>query len=253
MKTLAQITHEAFTSTVRFPRRWILALVQVIAFSVVGELGRSHWLRPVFVSYLLLSACVLGPITTWLWLEIEDSTLKFSKALSIKSFTQSCLTSAGIIFSSIIAALLVRFIYMDWIFLAVVSSLIASTAALAMLYAVLFRQSFYRSVVLAADTWNKKISLAAESAFVLILGHGASYAIVHGLFGNMPLIGGFSVFSHSATIWILLLVLIFLAAFIGAFFNCFLVFLFLETIKREKDSESEKQAVAKLEVLEARH
>jgi hypothetical protein len=234
-------------STGRFPRWWILALAQVIAFSVMGEMGRPHWLDSVFVSWLITSAVILGPITAWLWLEIEASGLKEPKTLTIKIFSQSCVTAAAIIFSSIILALAARFIYRDWIFLAIVSSLIAATATLAMLYAVLCDQSFSKSIALALDTWNKKISLAAAAALVLILAHGVSYAIVHGLLGNISLIEGFSVFSRSATIWLLLLVLIFLAAFIGAFLNCFLVFLFLETIRREKDSESAKTSVPNLE------
>ena len=133
MKTLRQIAQESLESTGRFPRWWILALAQIVAFSVVGEIGRPHWMHPIFVSWLIISAATLGPITAWLWLEIESSDLKQPKSMSIKSFSESCMTAAGIIFCSIIIAIAARFIYRDWIFLAVVSSVLAATAALAML------------------------------------------------------------------------------------------------------------------------
>ena len=253
MKTLGQIVNDSFRSTGRFPRWWILALLQVAAFSVMGELGRPHWLRPVFMSYLVLSAAILGPITAWLWLEIEASVITLPKNLPIKSFTQRSFNAAGIIFCSVILVLVTRFFYANWIFLAIVSSLIAATAILAMLYAVLVEQSFFSSITLAADTWNKKTSFASVAAFILIIAHGASYAIVHGLLGNFTLLGRFSDFNHSATIWILLAALVFFAALMGAFLNCFLVFLFLETIRREKEPETAKSEVVKLEPIEAGH
>jgi hypothetical protein len=98
----------------------------------------------------------------------------------------------------------------------------------------------------AIDTWNKKISLAAIVAFVIILAHGASFALVHGWLKSFTNSRGFSVLGHSATIWILFSALFLLTALIAAFLNSFLVLLFLEIIARKKDPEEEKAVLGRL-------
>jgi hypothetical protein len=114
-------------------------------------------------------------------------------------------------------------------------------------------QQFNKAIILAIDTWNKKISLAALAAFALLLAHGVSYALVHGVIKSLKTLQGFSVPGHSATIWLLLLVLFFLTAFAAAFLNSFLVLLFLEIIARKKDPETEKAAISRLVTSEAGH
>jgi hypothetical protein len=144
-----------------------------------------------------------------------------------------------------------KFVYPDWLFSALISSIVSGTSALAMLYVVLCAQPLNKAFVLAIDTWNKKISLAAMAAFVLLLAHGVSFALVHGVVKSFRIMQGFSVFSHSATIWILLLVLFSLTAFAAAFLNSFMVLLFLEIIGRKKDPEEEKAALRRLITSEA--
>ncbi len=251
MPKLRQIAYDSFVSTGCYPRRWTLALIQVIAFSLVGELARPRWLVSPFLFWLLAGAAVLGPVTARLWLEIEAAESKVPKPVPANIFIQSCATATAVIFCSVGLSIAARFVDGTWIFLALVSSLIAATATLAMLYAVLCAQPFDRSLALALSTWNKKISLAAAAAFILILAQGVSFALVHGVFLNFLSLSGFSVFTHSATIWVLLLALVFVVVLAAAFLNCFLVLLFLETIRREKEPESLKNDVVKLVALEA--
>jgi hypothetical protein len=251
MSKLRQIAYASFVSTGRYPRRWILALIQVIAFSLVGELARPHWLASPLVFWPLAGAIILGPVTALLWLEIEAADAKPAKSVVVKVFIQSCLTADALIFCSMVFSVAARLLYPNWIFLAVFSSLVAATATLAMLYTVLCGQPFDRSIGLAMDTWNKKTSLAASSAFILILAQGVSFALVHGVWINFLSSPRFPVFTQSATIWVLLVVVIFFVVLAAAFLNCFLVLLFLETIKREKDPEAAKKAVENLMIAEA--
>jgi hypothetical protein len=94
------------------------------------------------------------------------------------------------------------------------------------------------------DTWNKKISFSAAAALILLVAHGISYSLVHGILENGFLFGKFSVVGHSATIWVLLLGLMLAVGYISAILNCFVVFLFLDIIARKKDPEAKKAKIS---------
>ena len=252
MQRLSQIAYASLVSTSRCPRWWILALPQAAAFYFLSELPRSRFLSLPFLGWLAAAAIVLIPATVWLWLDMDAKNSGRIIQKRLKLFIQSCLTAAGIMLSALAIILFIQLTGGAWVFFALVSSVVAATAALAMLYAVLCGQKFAPALALAVDTWNKKFSLAAAAAFILILGHAVSFAFVHGFWKSSPDWAGFSVFSHSATIWVLLPALMILAAFCVAVLNCFLVFLFLESIRRKKDPESAEEAVAaKQPVFEA--
>jgi len=255
MKSLRQILYEALVSTSRFPRWWILALAQAVCLYLVGEFLQPHYWssHPGFLALPVLAVLIMSPVTVWLWLEIESAKLKLVRHYSAKSFSAFGLAVSAVIFCSMIIMIVAKLSYPDWLFSALVSSLISATATLATLFIVLCRQKFSSAIALAFDTWNKKVSLAALVAFVLLLAHGASFALVHGTLRNFKDWQGFSVFAHSATIWVLFFVGLLFTAFVAAFLNTFLVLLFLEIIGLKKDPETEKAVLNKLVISEASH
>jgi hypothetical protein len=226
MLNFHRIAYNSIKSTSRQPRWWILALLQVIAFSLLGELAKPELL--------------FAPVIFWL---IAAIVMAVPKELKAKNFVRYCLQSGVVIVFSVLVTILARVFSGLWVFLAIVTSLVASTASLAMLYIVLCDQPAKAALTLAIDTWNKKISLAAITALILILAHGISYALVHGVWKNFVFAAEFSVLNYSATIWVLLVALVVIAAFFAAILNCFLVLLFLEIIRREKDPEPVKDKV----------
>jgi hypothetical protein len=247
-----QILREALISTSRFPRWWILALAQGTSLYLIGEFSQPHRLvRPFSVCWIILSLCVMAPATAWLWLEISAFKTKSKNQLIVKTFFGYCTAAVAIVACSLAVIIATKLIYPDWLFSALVSSIVSGTSTLAILYAVLCAQPLNKALVLAIDTWNKRISLAALVAFILLLAHGVSYALVHSVLISFQTMQGFSVSSHSATIWVLLLALLFFTAFAAAFLNSFLVILFLEIIGRKKDPEAEKAALNRLVTSEA--
>ena len=252
MLKLRQIAYASLVSTSRFPRWWILALAQIIAFSLVGQLSRFDLLHLPFVFWLVVGLMALMPVTVWLWLDIQAIYLKSLRQAAAQIFIRKCLSAGIVMLGSVILTMLIRQAYPAWVFLAVVSSLVAATAALAMLYIVLCEQSVPSALALALDTWHKKISLAVAAAFILIFAHGVSFTLVHSIWKSFKAAGQFSVSSHSATIWVLLLVLLAIVVFFAAVLNCFLVFLFLEIIRRKKDPEiAREEVVAKQPIFQA--
>jgi hypothetical protein len=255
MERLRQIFYEALISTSRFPRWWILALVQAACLYFIGEFLQPHYWHnyPGLLVLPVLGVLIMSPATVWLWLEIESAKLKLVRRHSQKFLIESTLAASSVIFCSIVLMIAAKLSYPDWLFSALISSLISATATLAILFIVLCRQKFGNSIILAFDTWNKKVSLAALVAFVLLLAHGASFALVHGTLKNFRNLEGFSVSAGSATIWILFSVGLLFTAFVAAFLNTFLVLLFLEIIGRKKDPETEKAAARHLVTSEATH
>jgi len=252
MKSLRQIFYESFLSTSRFPRWWILALAQGISLYLIGEFSQPHRLvRPVSLCWIILSLLIMAPATLWLWMEISSFKLKSENRMAAETFFRYCAAIAVIAAFSLALIIVPKFVYPDWIFSALISSIVSGTSTLAILYVVLCAQPLNKALVLALDTWNKKISLAAMAAFILLLAHGVSFALVHGVVKSLKTVQGFSVFSHSATIWLLLLVLLMFTAFAAAFLNSFMVLLFLEIIGRKKDPEEEKAALRRLITSEA--
>jgi hypothetical protein len=248
MVKFRKILTEAFISTSRFPRWWILALVQACSLYLMGEFLQPHyWLHNGgFLVWPVLAVFIMSPAISWLWLDIESCKEKTARKTSLKSFIDFTKTSSAIIFCSLLLMIAAKLAYPDWLFSALFSSIISATATLAILFVVLCRQPFNRALMLALDTWTKKISMAAIVAFVLLLAHGVSFALVHGVLKSFASTEGFSVLTASATIWILFLALMVIVAFLAAFLNCFLVFFFLEIIGQKKDPEAEKAVLSKL-------
>jgi hypothetical protein len=247
MRRLREIFYEALVSTSRFPRWWILALAQAALLYLVGELLQlRHLLRPFSFLWLILAVFVMAPVTVWLWKDIEARKARQENQITIKKFFGFCPEISAVIFCSVLLLVAAKLIYPDWLFSALVSSLISATSTLAVLYIVLCGQPFDRALSLALDTWNKKISLAALVAFVLLLAHGISFALVHGFLRDFMTRGGFSISGDFVTIWVLCLMVLVFTAFAAAFLNSFLVLLFLEIIARKKDPEAEKASVGRL-------
>ena len=245
MLNLRQIAYHSLISTSRRPRWWILALGQILAFAFVGELSRLHLLRWPFIFWLAFSLIALMPITVWLWLDIQAVYQKSPRQLVLTKFIKLCQSVGAVSSGSVIFIILVRSIYPSWVFMALISSLVAATASLAMLYIVLCNQAIVSALGLALDTWHRKISLAVAAACILIFTHAVSFALVHSVFKGFRAAGEFSVLSHSATIWVLLAALMAIISFFAAGLNCFLVFLFLEIISRKKDPEAVEPVVSK--------
>jgi hypothetical protein len=242
-----QILRESFISTSSFPRWWILALVQGTSLYLIGEFSQPHMLiRPFSVSLIILWLCVMAPTTAWLWLEIASFKLKSKNKMFVKTFFGHCVAIITIVVCSLALIIAAKFVYPGWLFSVLVSSIIFGTSTLAILYVVLCGQPFGKALTLALDTWNKKFSLPVQAAFILLLAHGVSFALVHSVLKSLKTMQGFPVSGDSATIWLLLLFLLFFTAFVAAFLNSFLVLLFLETIARKKNPETEKAVFGKL-------
>ncbi len=244
MQKLQQIIVSAFQSTRSSPYWWLLALLQVAALSLISKFTRPVWPHPVWLEFLFAAVAVLPPITVWLWLDMETKYNKQAKKVPVKLFVKYCLTAGAIVLCSMAVAFLARLIYPKWVFFALISSFIAATSTLSILYAVICGQNFFVSWSLALDTWHKKISLPLAAAVCLMIVHGIFFAAAREIRVSLMLSREFSVFSHSATIWVILTAILFLTAFLGALVNCFLVFLFLEIIKRQK-APAEKDATVK--------
>ena len=238
-----KIIHHSIISASRQPRWWLFALLQATAFSAVGQLARPRMLHNPLSLLLIFAAIVLAPLTVWLWQNIAAETKETAKFKLTHAFIYQSLSGATLILSSVVIIISARLLYPFWPVHTLVFAVVASSAGLALLYLSLCAQTLSASLRLALDTWNKKISIAAAAAFVLILAHGISYTLAHGVFAGFYSIGMFSVFGHSATIWILLTVLMLAMAYFSAILNCFVVFLFLDSIARKKDPEAEKAKI----------
>jgi len=251
MLQLREKIYNSLVSTSRHPRWWILAFLQIAALSAMGKFSKPYLLDTPYFLWLILAILVLQPVIAWLWLDIEAQSEGKVKRASVRGLLMACLRSLAITFAAEVFLMISRAIIFDWTFLALISSLVAATSTLAILYVILCQQPFYKAWALALDTWHKKISLAAASAVVLIFAHGISYVLVHTVWAGIFSKGEFSAFNHSATIWVLSAVLCFAVAYLGAVLNCFLVFLFLDIIRRQKEPEIVENQVPKLEALKA--
>lgn len=200
-------------------------------------------------SLFFLALLVLSLVSTTIWLDALAAHTRKVYKLTASKFFYRCLNVLIISISAIISMLILRLFLIHWVFLVLTSSLISGTAVIGMLASVLFEISYLKALGLALDAWRKRISLAAIAAFCVILSHGAAYALVHSAVNNVGH-REFSVLNHSATIWMLFVVVALVIGFITALINCFLVILFLETIRPVKDTE-EKSAVSPALVNEA--
>jgi hypothetical protein len=252
MQTINQIINTSLKSTRSNPRWWIFAFIQIISLVGISSLNKPKVLLGPGLFWLLAFILILQPSTVGLWLEIESTGLRQVKTLTTNIFLQKCLSCLALTLFSAGLIIFVRLVYPSWIFLAILSSFVAATSALAALYIVLFGQTFFSAWGLAFDTWHKKISLAAAAALVIIVGHALAFAFVHEVSDNLLIKSqSFASFHHSATIWMLLVLTGFILAFCAAFANCFLVLLFLDIINRKKDPEAEKEKIPNLEPVKS--
>lgn len=241
---MRRILNESVWSTSRFPRWWILALLQAAAFSAVGQLARPKMLNHFSAIWLALAMALLPPLTIWLWQDMENSRLKPNQEKPKRNFASQSLSGIGLILMTVFVVLLARLIFPFWPLHTLVFAVTASTAGLALLYVALCGQNLSAAIALSMDTWNKRLSFAAVAAVVLVVAHGISFALVHGILENFYFFQEFSVSGRSATIWLLLSGLMLVIAYFSAILNCFLVFLFLETVNRKKDPETVRSEVS---------
>jgi hypothetical protein len=246
MNKLLKIIQRSVYSASRQPRWWLFSLFQAAAFTAVGQLDRPGILSNPVILALLLAAVLLSPITIRLWQNIQDDT----KPINEKNtridlyFIGQCLSGCVVILLTVGIIILARFVFTFWPLHTLVFAIVASSSGLSLLYLSLCDQTLSSSLRLTRDTWNKKISFTAVAAAILILAHGISFALVHGILGDIYYFRVFSATGHSATIWILLTLLGLLIAYFSTVLNCFVVYMFLETIARKKDPEEEKAKLA---------
>jgi hypothetical protein len=251
MRKFLQIAHTSLISTSLHKRWWILALLQIMSLSAVFPvIVRPRLLLSPFILYLPVSLVIFVPVTVWLWLDIDARKSQDFRQKTLKVFLSICASTAGIVMVAALLTFVARIGLGERIFFVAASSVVAATGALAMLFAVLCGQGFRYSLILALDTWSKKVSLAAIIAFILILSQAFVFALIQGFWRGSRMDEGFEVLNSSATIWLLLLALTLLASFLSAFVNCLLVHLFLDNIRFKKDQDLKEEAIAKRIILE---
>lgn len=251
MPNLVKLANASLVSVKQCPRWWVLAFFQVLAFFVMGRLARPPLASAPKLYWLAAAFVILPPLTVWLWLDMEPKTQGVVKQLSLKSFLKKIIGTTGVFFLGVAVLVIARILYPNWTFIALLSSLVAATCTLAVLYIVLFSQQFSAAWRLALDAWNKKISLAASVALVLIVAHGMTFIFVHGGWFSGFKSRQFSALGYSATILVLLAASAVIIAFLAAFLNCFLVLLFLDIVKGKKHQEAEAEAMTKVVLPQA--
>lgn len=244
MDKVLKIVYRSILVTGRQPIWWLFALLQAMAFSAVGQLARPRMLYSPVTVWLILAAVLLAPLTIWLWQSIEYESASEPKIRPKRNFLRQNISGSILILVTVLIIILARLIFPFWPLHTLVFAVTAASSGLALLYLALCEQDLPSSLRLAMDTWNKKISFSAAAALVLLVAHGISYGLMHGILENTLLFNKFSVAGHSATIWVLLLGLMLVIGYISAILNCFVVFLFLEIIARKKAPEAEKAKAA---------
>jgi hypothetical protein len=237
MFNLDKIVYKALVSTSKHYSWWILAFFQAGLLFFAGRFLKPHFLLNYKSIFLFTAVVVLQPICLWLWLEITASYENVEIKTNQNKFWQTCFRLFVICAVSIIICSVPRFFYLNWVSLSLFSSAVSSTTLLSMLYCSLNRQGVKNSTLLAFDTWRKNVSLAVVFTVFLIICHGVSFVIIHTTAASFELARGFSDFNHSATIWLLLLVLAVFIAYFGAVLNYIVIALFLESIKPIKQKK----------------
>jgi len=251
MSKLLQIIHFSLISTSQNPRWWILGFFQVISLPILVIVSARPAMLMSKFAFLFLAAILVGvPSTVYLWMDVDARKFKTVYQKAQKFFFRQCLTFTAIMLLTLGVIILAKLMHNDWVFLALLSSLVIATCVLAMMFAVLCEQDTIHSLALSASAWNKKFSLAATIAFVLIIVQALSFAFLHSFLKDFNPNIKFELLSGSATIWVLLLLLLFVVAICMAFLNSFLVHLFLDTIRRKKDPEAAEGELAKQARLE---
>ncbi len=254
MLNLPQIAYKSITSASRSPGWWILSLLQIIALTFIApSLAQPRLLlHLVFILWLVAGVIIFTVSTVWLWLDIDERRPRNGAQKSVKPYITMCLTTGSILLCALALIIITRLGFVAWVFFALITSIVAATAVLAMLFAVLINQNLGPSLALALDTWNKKTSLATAVALTLIMGHAVSFTLMHTVV-NPASFSNFSDIHEFATIWVMLgvLLLIVIVSFFVAILNCFLVLLFIEIIRQKKDPEAVAEALAHKTVLQA--
>lgn len=234
---MSQIAYKALISTNKSYRWWILSFFQVTALALVGIYTRPYSLVNLWAVWLLVGLVLLPITTVGLWMDMETVHNLKPSQVSLKNFVRTSLVSAVFIMVAVGIMVAVRLMDPNWVLIIMLSGIVSGTITLAVLYSVLCKTDFFSSLILALDTWRKKISLAVYVALVVILANGAAFVLARSLWPEVSKMGEFPVFSHSATIWVLLVAFSVAIAYFAAFLNCFLVFLFLNIIQRKSQLE----------------
>ena len=251
MLSFNQIISNSFKSTRTHLFWWIFAFLQIISVATISALLKPDLIFSPKLLLILGAEIILIPATVWLWMDIEADLLKSQTLVLAWSFIRICLQCAGLTLFLLALLLFARWSYSDWVFTSVFSSFAVATGVIVALYVVLSHQSLSSAWVLALDTWHKKISLVVAIACLLIVFHTVAFTLSHAVFKRIIGQGEFSAWPHSATIWLLLILVTVLIVFLAAWLNVFLVTLFLEIIRRKKDSEAVKEPVVNLTSVKA--
>ncbi|MBL8029737.1 MAG: hypothetical protein JNN11_00630 [Candidatus Doudnabacteria bacterium] len=231
MQKLQKIVLESIKSTSEQPHWWILSVGQAFCVVVLGNFVKLQHINFISAGWFLTFILMLQPITVSLWLEAKFVHEKKQENIPVKVYLLHLGRSLLITGIALVVASTVYFTYRGSLFFFILLSFVGGTATLTMLNAVLVRQNVYKSLALAVDFWFQKFSFAVTTSILW----GASFMGAFSIFSYVLLFfgknAGFPVLNSSATIWVLFLVLLVILGFILAFLNCFLVNVFLETIR----------------------
>jgi hypothetical protein len=173
-----------------------------------------------------------------LWLKVEAFEKQKLFILGLNAFLQISIRLFGLLALAIAFAVLLKALHFYWTLFSVISSLSAVGFTAAMLAAVLYRLSFYKSLGFMINFWKAKISLVCAGAFAIMLGNAYAFYWAHEFLPQALSRGaGFSVSGASATIWVVFFILAGMAAFFSAVVNAFLVLLFLSLAQVKKEPE----------------
>lgn len=240
MKDIVKIFLQALKSTGSNKRWWILALAQSLCLIFVAWLNFQDFKM---LAWLFLSVFGAALISSYFWLDIKANFFKQTEIIFKKNFFQRVFfvfVSCLFIYCLFILLLLAR---IDWIVYSLVTSIVLGTLVISLLNIVLFNVTIINSWKVAFAAWSRKISLAAIFAFILMLCKAFYFMALSHLLNYFYKYTEFSVFHESATIWVLLFIVLIIISFFSALLNVFLVFLFLETLKPIKEPEEQKAVV----------
>ena len=247
MLALRQIFFKALKSTSIRPGWWIFALMQFLLLSVASLFAHGHHIVLHKVLFLLLILAILSPVVVGLWLDIATEEDNSAEKLNLQTYWRKTFNCFLVIAFPALVIQQLKIFHLAWVPLVVFSSLLAATGVVSALYSIICNQSAYKSYLLAVDTWHKKISFVVYSALAIILSQGAGLIMAKTIFEHFfPIWGEFSGLEHSATIWLLVLLMLAVFGFIGAFLNAFLVKLFVYIIRQKKAAEPNSQAFSQI-------
>jgi hypothetical protein len=233
MHKLEDLFLQALKSTSSQKRWWILAIGQSLCLIYIA------WLHP-YKPQSMLAVALFCLISGYFWADIKAVYVKKVETILTRDFIKK-------VFLVFIDCYVVfwLFVFLDslkvgWIAYSVITSVILGTLVISLFSIVLFRVNLADSWRIAIAAWSSKISLAAISAFVLMLCKAFYFMTLTRLLEFFYSLREFSVLFGSATIWMLLMIALIFVSFFSALLNSFLVILFLENLKPVKDQEEQK-------------